>query len=69
MITSILLTYDLLLSGLSLQDILSEVHLYVHRLELPPRVKIQLLIKLATHKTILPRLVHHLTDSLNNSPA
>ena len=44
---SILLTYDLLLSGLSLQDILSEVHLYVHRLELPAQVKILLLIKLA----------------------
>ena len=33
--------------GLSLQDILSEVHLYVHRLELPAQVKIILLIKLA----------------------
>jgi replication factor C subunit 3/5 len=33
--------------GLSLQDILSEVHLYIHRLELPAQVKIQLLIKMA----------------------
>jgi len=33
--------------GLSLQDILSEVHLYIHRLELPGQVKIQILIKLA----------------------
>jgi len=33
--------------GLSLQDILTEVHLYVHRLVLPGNVKIMLLIKLA----------------------
>jgi len=33
--------------GLSLQDILQEVHLYIHRLELPGQVKIQILIKLA----------------------
>jgi len=33
--------------GLSLQDILTEVHLYVHRLVLPDNVKIMLLIKMA----------------------
>ena len=36
-----------IIAGLSLQDILSEVHLYIHRLELPAQVKIQLLIKMA----------------------
>ena len=35
------------LSGLSLQDILTEVHLYVHRLVLPAAVKITLLAKMA----------------------
>jgi len=33
--------------GLSLQDILSEVHLYIHKIELPASVRIQLLIKLS----------------------
>jgi replication factor C subunit 3/5 len=33
--------------GLSLQDILTEVHLLVHRLDLPERVKIHLLVKMA----------------------
>ena len=33
--------------GLSLQDILTEVHLYVHRLVLPAPVKITLLAKMA----------------------
>ena len=34
-------------AGLSLQDILTEVHLYVHRLVLPGPVKIGLLTKMA----------------------
>ncbi|XP_055615508.1 replication factor C subunit 5 [Toxorhynchites rutilus septentrionalis] len=33
--------------GLALEDILTEIHLYVHRMELPPRVISQLLIKMA----------------------
>jgi len=33
--------------GLSLHDILTEVHLYVHKLELPAQVRIHLLIKMA----------------------
>jgi len=33
--------------GLSLQDILTEVHLYLHRLDLPAAVRVHLLIKLA----------------------
>lgn len=33
--------------GLALEDILTEIHLYVHRMELPPRVMSQLLIKMA----------------------
>eukprot|EP00092_Neocalanus_flemingeri_P035545 GFUD01038690.1.p1 GENE.GFUD01038690.1~~GFUD01038690.1.p1 ORF type:complete len:333 (+),score=112.92 GFUD01038690.1:175-1173(+) len=35
------------LKGLSLQDILSEVHLYVHKLDLPAQVRIHLLVKMA----------------------
>ncbi|TRY62572.1 hypothetical protein TCAL_00479 [Tigriopus californicus] len=35
------------LKGLSLLDILSEVHLFVHRLELPQKIKIHLLIKMS----------------------
>ena len=35
------------LKGLSLQDIVTEVHLYVHRLDLPQKIRIHLLIKLA----------------------
>merc|ERR1712210_102907 len=35
------------LKGLSLQDILSEVHHYVHKLDLPAQVRIHLLIKMA----------------------
>jgi len=35
------------LKGLSLQDILSEVHLYVHKLDLPANVRIHLLVKMA----------------------
>jgi len=35
------------LKGLSLQDIVSEVHTFIHKLELPPQVRIHLLIKLA----------------------
>lgn len=35
------------LKGLSLQDILTEVHTYVHRLDLPQKVKIHLLVKMA----------------------
>jgi len=35
------------LKGLSLQDILTEVHRYVHKIELPKTVRIHLLIKLA----------------------
>jgi len=33
--------------GLSLQDILTEIHVYVHKLDLPPQVRIHLLIKLS----------------------
>jgi len=33
--------------GLSLQDITTEIHLYVHKLDLPAQVKIHLLIKLS----------------------
>ena len=36
-----------ILKGLSLQDILTEVHLFVHRLDLPSKIKIHLLIKMA----------------------
>jgi len=35
------------LKGLSLQDILAEVHHYVHKLDLPAQVRIHLLIKMA----------------------
>ena len=35
------------LKGLSLQDILTEVHTYVQRLELPDRIKVHLLIKMS----------------------
>ena len=35
------------LKGLSLQDIVTEVHLFVHRLDLPQKIRIHLLIKLA----------------------
>ena len=35
------------ITGLSLQDILTEVHNYVHRLVLPSKVKIMLLMKMA----------------------
>ena len=35
------------LKGLSLQDIVTEIHTYVHRLELPQEIRIHLLIKLA----------------------
>jgi len=35
------------LKGLSLQDILSEVHLYVHKLDLPAQVRIHLLVKMS----------------------
>jgi len=35
------------LKGLSLQDIVTEVHVFIHRLELPPQVRIHLLIKLS----------------------
>lgn len=35
------------IKGLSLIDILAEVHHYVHRLDLPDKIKIHLLIKLA----------------------
>jgi replication factor C subunit 3/5 len=33
--------------GLALEDILTEIHLYVHRMELPPRVICSLLVKMA----------------------
>ena len=33
------------LKGLSLLDILTEVHTYVHRLEIPDKIKIHLLTK------------------------
>jgi len=36
-----------ILKGLSLQDIVSEVHTFIHKLELPGQVRIHLLIKLA----------------------
>ncbi|POI19423.1 hypothetical protein CIB84_016832, partial [Bambusicola thoracicus] len=35
------------LKGLALQDILTEIHLFVHRVDFPPAVRIQLLIKMA----------------------
>uniref|UniRef100_A0A8C3EKZ1 Activator 1 subunit 5 n=1 Tax=Corvus moneduloides TaxID=1196302 RepID=A0A8C3EKZ1_CORMO len=35
------------LKGLALQDILTEIHLFVHRVDFPPSIRIQLLIKLA----------------------
>jgi len=35
------------MKGLSLQDIITEVHLYIHRIELPAEVRIHLLIKLS----------------------
>merc|ERR1719481_608445 len=34
------------LKGLSLQDILTEVHLYIHKIDLPKAIRIHLLIKL-----------------------
>lgn len=34
--------------GLALEDILTEIHLVVNRLEIPPRVSSQLLINLAS---------------------
>ena len=35
------------MKGLSLQDIVTEIHTYVHRLDLPQEIRIHLLIKLA----------------------
>jgi len=35
------------LKGLSLQDIITEVHLYIHRVELPAHVRMHLMIKLS----------------------
>jgi len=35
------------LKGLSLQDILTEIHVYVHKLDLPAQVRIHLLIKMS----------------------
>ena len=35
------------LKGLSLQDIVTEMHLFVHRLDLPQKIRIYLLVKLA----------------------
>eukprot|EP00794_Sanderia_malayensis_P014374 gene14375-15872_t len=35
------------LKGLALQDILTEVHSYVQRISMPPRIKIMLLEKMA----------------------
>ena len=35
------------LKGLSLQDIVTETHLFVHRLDLPQQIRIHLIIKLA----------------------
>jgi len=35
------------LKGLSLQDIITEVHLYIHRVDLPAHVRIHLMIKLS----------------------
>ena len=34
------------MKGLSLQDIITEIHTYVHRLDLPQEIRIHLLIKL-----------------------
>ncbi|GIZ03221.1 replication factor C subunit 5 [Caerostris extrusa] len=36
-----------IMKGLALQDILTQVHLFVHRIELPDDVKIHLLVKMA----------------------
>ena len=35
------------LKGLSLQDIITETHLFVHRLDLPQTIRIHLIVKLA----------------------
>ena len=35
------------LKGLSLQDIITEAHLFVHRLDLPQSIRIHLIVKLA----------------------
>ena len=35
------------IKGLSLQDIVTEIHTYVHRLDLPQEIRIHLLIRLA----------------------
>ena len=35
------------LKGLSLQDIITETHLFVHRLDLPQSIRIHLIVKLA----------------------
>ena len=35
------------IKGLSLQDIVTEAHLYVHRLDLPQKIRIHLIVKLA----------------------
>ena len=34
------------MKGLSLQDMITEIHTYVHRLDLPQEIRIHLLIKL-----------------------
>jgi len=49
------------LKGLSLLDLLTEVHCFVHRLELPQRVKIHLLIKMAD---VERRLLEGTTDKV-----
>ncbi|CAB3382038.1 Hypothetical predicted protein [Cloeon dipterum] len=33
--------------GFALSDILTEIHLYVHRIELPPKIRMEMLVKLA----------------------
>jgi replication factor C subunit 3/5 len=50
--------------GLALEDILTQIHLFVNRLELPPRVISQLLIKMAQ---IEERLANGCTEKIQIS--
>jgi replication factor C subunit 3/5 len=50
--------------GLALEDILTQVHLYVQRMELPPRVMSQLVIKMAS---IEERLAQGCTEKIQVS--
>lgn len=50
--------------GLALEDILTEVHLYIQRVELPPRILSQLIIKMAS---IEERLAQGCTEKIQVS--